>query len=59
MDQKSSEIPAVKKSLDEKNKSISEWLERKGTLGKVVREPRSTDVFDPISLQDIVEYYSR
>lgn len=56
---KGAAIPAVKKSLEEKDKKIPGWLERKAIVGKVVREPSREDIIEPISEQDIVEFYSR
>lgn len=53
------EVPSVKKSVDEKTQNIPAWLERKAIVGKVSREPASDDVTEPLSLQDIVEFYSR
>lgn len=52
------EIPAIKKSLAEEVKMPS-WLKRKATIGKIENEPVRDDVPEPISTQDIVEYYSR
>lgn len=56
---KAAGIPAVKLSLEEKEKKIPVWLERKAALGKVVKEPAREDITEPISEQDIVEFYSR
>jgi small subunit ribosomal protein S4 len=53
------EIPATKKLLAEKNVKIPTWLKRKAAVGIVEREPGAEDVVEPISIQDIVEYYSR
>ncbi len=52
-------IPAVKKLLDEKTVTTPEWLERKGPVVKIIREPQRPDVKEDISEQLIVEYYSR
>lgn len=35
------------------------WLERKALVGRMVREPKREDLVEPISEQDIVEFYSR
>ncbi len=53
------EIPAIKKVTDEKEKSIPAWLERKAIVGQIVRDPKNEDVVEPMSMQDIVEFYSR
>ena len=36
-----------------------EWLERKDRSGKVIRMPEITDLKEPISIVDIIEFYSR
>lgn len=50
-------IPEVKKSIE--GEFSSEWLERKATIGRVRQYPKREDITEPISEQDIVEYYSR
>jgi small subunit ribosomal protein S4 len=52
-------IPSVKKSLEEKDRKIPGWLKKKAAVGAVIREPKMEDIQEPISVQDIVEYYSR
>lgn len=49
----------VKKLLEVKNTNIPSWLERKGPAGKMSSLPTRTDISEPISEQDIVEFYSR
>lgn len=56
---KALEIPSVKKLLGEKEKKIPAWLKRKAVVGMVARRPKSEDIVEPISIQDIVEFYSR
>lgn len=56
---KAMEIPFVKKLLQEKDPTIPTWLDRKAAFGKVLREPVREDIIEPISEQDIVEFYSR
>ena len=53
------EIPAVKKLLEVKDPKIPAWLIRKAAAGKVKKLPTVDDVPEPISTQDIVEFYSR
>ncbi len=54
------EIPAVKELLEgEEKPKIPDWLERDGTSGKLIRYPILTDVREPISVIDIIEFYSR
>lgn len=57
--QKIMETPILKKLLEEKNPNIVDWLERKGPIGKVVRNPKREDMTDDINEQLIIEYYSR
>ena len=52
-------IPFVKRLLQEKEQKIPSWLEKKAVFGKVLREPVREDIIEPISEQDIVEFYSR
>ena len=59
IDSKIQAVPYVKKSLEAKNGKIPEWLKKKAIVGVVKRVPVSDDVTEPISVQDIVEYYSR
>lgn len=53
------EIPAVKKLLEVKEPKVPDWLQRKAVVGKVKKQPVTDDVPEPISTQDIVEFYSR
>lgn len=48
----------VKKALEERA-TLPEWLERKATVGKVLRMPQRPEMEQSISEQLIVEYYSR
>jgi len=56
---KALEIPFVKKLLQEKDLYVPTWLGKKVSFGKVLREPTREDIIEPISEQDIVEFYSR
>lgn len=56
---KAHEIPAVKKMLEDSLYKTPTWLERKGPAGKVVRLPVAEDSAGDISMQLIVEHYSR
>lgn len=51
-------IPAVKKMLQEDTK-VPNWMKRKAIIGKIEKEPTIDDVLEPISTQDIIEFYSR
>jgi small subunit ribosomal protein S4 len=48
----------VKKSLEE-FETLPEWLERKATIGKVLRTPKREEMEQAIDEQLIVEFYSR
>ena len=48
----------VKKSLEEAS-TLPEWLDRKATIGKVLRIPEREEMEQSIDEQLIVEYYSR
>ncbi|MBI2021555.1 30S ribosomal protein S4 [Candidatus Daviesbacteria bacterium] len=48
----------VKKSLDE-NQTLPEWLDRKATVGKVLRVPNREEMEQAVEEQLIVEFYSR
>ncbi len=48
----------VKKSLEE-FETLPEWLDRKATIGKVLRIPKREEMEQAIDEQLIVEYYSR
>ena len=50
--------PDVVKALSEE-KVVLPFLERKGHVGKLVREPKREDVEVPFDVQMIIEYYSR
>lgn len=51
--------PVIKKLLAEKDVKHPAWLRRKAAVGQVAKFPKREDIIEPISEQDIVEYYSR
>lgn len=53
------EIPYIKRLLEEEDFKVPSWLQRKAAAGKVTGMPKKEDVPEPISEQDIVEFYSR
>ncbi len=59
LDGKAIAIPEIKKVFDQKDFKVAGWLERKAAAGKVTRDPKREDITEPISEQDIVEFYSR
>lgn len=48
----------VKKSLEEAS-TLPEWLDRKATVGKVLRIPKREEMEQSVNEQLIVEFYSR
>jgi len=56
---KGMEVPAIKQKLAEEKYKAPEWLKRKAAVGLIEREPRVEDLTEPISVQDIIEFYSR
>lgn len=52
-------IPAVAKVLEDEDRKIPTWLKRKAVVGMMEKEPTSDEINEPISVQDIVEFYSR
>lgn len=59
LDKTASEIPATKALLELKDYEIPGWLNRKATVGQIKAIPGRDDVTEPISLRDIIEFYSR
>lgn len=59
LDKKAIEMPVTKELLAVKETKLPGWLKRKAAAGKVEREPVRDDVTEPISEQDIIEFYSR
>lgn len=59
LDSKALAIPEVKKMFEREPDSVSAWLARKAAVGKIVRYPVREDVTEPISEQEIIEFYSR
>lgn len=53
------EAPSVTTSLNNKSYTPPAWLVRDGMTGKIDRLPQMADVVEPISVQDIIEFYSR
>jgi len=55
---KGAQIPAVKKAMGVEHKTPS-WLKRKAAAGMISGMPVRDEIIEPISEQDIVEFYSR
>ena len=59
LSKKGANIPYISILLNNKEYKTPSWLQRKGAVGKVVGNPNRSDIVEPISEQDIVEFYSR
>lgn len=59
LDSKALNIPEIKKAFEKKEFVLPSWLERKAAVGKMKSLPKREDVIEPVSEQDIVEFYSR
>lgn len=59
LDSKAVNIPEIKKAIEQKDFKVPAWLERKAVVGKVKASPTREDIIEPITEQDIVEFYSR
>lgn len=59
LDNKSQKTPVIRRLLEDKDYKTPDWLERKAIVGRVEKEPVREDIVEPISEQDIVEFYSR
>jgi small subunit ribosomal protein S4 len=59
IDTKAGSIPEIKRAIEKEDAKLPSWLERKALVGKVSALPKREDVTEPISEQDIVEFYSR
>ena len=59
LDSKISKVPEVKKTTENKDITLPVWLIKKALVGKVEASPKREDIVEPISEQDIVEFYSR
>jgi len=53
------EMPLVKKLISDNEYQMPGWLERKVSVGKIVKDPVRSDIVELVSEQDIVEFYSR
>lgn len=59
LDTKALSLDFIKKQLEEKERVIPGWLDKKAAVGKVVKLPARDDIDTDINEQLIVEYYSR
>ena len=58
-DVKTTKIPYIETSIDNKDVILPSWLEKKATVGKLLKEPTQEVIEKLINLRLIIEYYSR
>lgn len=56
---KTTKIPYIENSLNNKDIIFPSWLERKAVNGKLIMEPTQDTIARQINLRLIIEYYSR
>lgn len=59
LNDKSTKIPYIEKSVANKDVILPAWLERKAIVGKLTSEPTNDEIIKQINLRLIIEYYSR
>lgn len=58
LDETAQQIPAIKEQEEDK-KVLPNWLVKNGYKGKIIRMPIVEDLKEPVSLAEIIEFYSR
>ena len=58
-DETSAKIPYIEKALANKDALLPDWLERKGTVSKMMDEPTNIEIEKQINLRLVIEHYSR
>ena len=56
---KTQKLPIVEQSLARTDYNVPEWLERKGTSGKIKDEPSADEIEKMYNLRLVIEFYSR
>lgn len=56
---KTTKIPYIETSLSNKDIIMPSWLEKKATVGRLIKEPTQEVIEKLINLRLIIEYYSR
>lgn len=57
--QKIEKIPYIEKMISNKDIILPEWIERKGIVIKLVKQPTSEEIEKQINPRLVIEYYSR
>lgn len=58
-DEKTTKIPYIAQQLANKDIVLPSWLQRKGTVGKLIAEPTEELISKQINLRLVIEFYSR
>jgi len=58
-DEKITEVPEIKQSLQNKDLILPSWLNKEGKIGKVIGEPSMDLIEKQVHLRLVIEYYSR
>ncbi len=56
---RSTKIPWVETSLENKDILIPSWLEKKNNQGKIVAQPSEEEIEKQVDLRSVIEFYSR
>ncbi|QQG44709.1 MAG: 30S ribosomal protein S4 [Candidatus Roizmanbacteria bacterium] len=56
---RSEKIPYIENLLSKKEIIIPDWLEKKGTVGKMISTPSAENIEKQINLRSVIEFYSR
>lgn len=57
--EKSSSIPYIKETLEEKNLQLPKWLKRTQNKGEVVADINPEEYAEPVNMALVVEFYSK
>ena len=57
--EKMTKVPYIEKALTNKDVLVPEWLEKKGTVGKITAVPSTEEIQKSVNLRLVVEFYSR
>lgn len=57
--EQTTKIPYIGELLQQKEALMPEWVEKKGTVGKIVNLPNKDNYTENVNLQSVIEFYSR
>lgn len=55
----STKIPYIESNIANKDIIVPNWLEKKGIIGKLNKEPDSEEIDKQINMRNIIEFYSK